>query len=68
MIFVKEQECKDTIGVIWQHNDQTIKNKITNNDTQNITYKTKDRVTQRKVTFIYCENNIYLVNTSYLLT
>ena len=46
--------CEDTKGVIRfrkskkdrQHNDQTKKNKTTNNDLQNITHKTKDRVTR----------------------
>jgi hypothetical protein len=63
MIVVKEVEFEDTTGRIRQskdrkHNDQTKKNKLTNYDLQNIAYKTKDRVIQRKVTFIYCENSI----------
>jgi hypothetical protein len=60
---VREDEFEDTIGSIRQskdrkRNDQTKKYKLTNYDLQNIADKTKDRVIQRKVTFIYCENNI----------
>lgn len=60
---MREDEFEDTIGSIRQskdrkRNDQTKKYKLTNYDLQNIADKTKDRVIQRKVTFIYCENNI----------
>ena len=60
---MKEDEFGDTRGRIRQskdrkRNDQTKKYKLTNYDLQNIADKTKDRVIQRKVTFIYCENNI----------
>ena len=49
-LFVKniKEELEDTKGVIRisednrQHNDQTKKDKMTNNDLQNITHKTKD--------------------------
>jgi hypothetical protein len=48
------EEFEDTKGVIRirkskidrQHNDQKKKEKRTNNDLQNTTYKTKDRATQ----------------------
>ena len=49
-LFVKniKEELEDTKGVIRisedkrQHNDQTKKDNMTNNDLQNITHKTKD--------------------------
>jgi len=62
---LKEKEFEDTIGVIRirkskdrQHNGQRKKNKRTNNDLENIIRKTKDRVTQLKVIFIY--NILYI--------
>ena len=53
-----EEELEDTIGVTIirkskkdrQHNGQRKKNKKTNNDLQNITHKTKDRVTRTPCT------------------
>ena len=50
-----------------QHNDQKKKDKRTNNDLQNITHKTKDRVTRTPIKAmynlnygvrqLYCQNN-----------
>jgi len=53
IIIVYLEEIEDTKGVIRickskkdrQHNGQKKKDKRTNNDLQNITHKTKDRVT-----------------------
>jgi hypothetical protein len=57
---LKEKEIEDTIGVIRirkskdrQHNGRRKNSKSTNNDLENSIRKTKDRVTQLKVIFIY---------------
>jgi hypothetical protein len=51
--YVKQEKFEDTKGIIRickskdrQHNGQKKKDERTNNDLQNITQKTKDRVTQ----------------------
>ena len=54
MLGEEQEEFEDTKGIIIirkskkdrQHNGRKKKDKRTNNDLQNITYKTKDRVTR----------------------